>query len=300
MTNGLFGDTSNTLNLSEFPVHEQKAFYGALFAMAASDNEIDRSEMELIFETLDIAHLNESDRREIHSYVITPPDFDDCIAALSDTDEVLRYGLMLNLIEVMIADDIVEDEETEFLHTAEEKLGISDEQVDEMIDFAEEVKRIRERGIDDEHAADVLKQAAAGLTGVGVPIAAVSFSGSVVGLSAAGITSGLAALGLGLGMVSGIGVAIAIGAGIYAGLNKVLDTGNKKKKAKLQKERQRKAQLAIQNLQETISTLIDRLQSLQTTAADAEANKEAIQALNSRLHKLKGLLSRREKEVQPS
>ncbi len=300
MTDGLFGGASNTFDLSEFPVHEQKAFYGALFAMAGADDEVDRSEMELIFETLDIAHLDERSQREIHSYVITPPRFGDCLEALSDTDKVLRHSLMLNLVEVVIADDIMEDQEIAFLRSAEEKLGVTDEQVDEMMEFAKEVKRIRERGIDDKHAADALKRAAAGLTGVGVPIAAVSFSGSVVGLSAAGVTSGLAALGLGLGMVSGIGVAIVIGAGIYAGLNKVLDTGNKKKKTKLQKERQRKAQLAIQNLQQTISALVDRLQGLQETAADAEANKEAIQMLNGRLRKLKGLLSRREKEVSPA
>ena len=74
--------------------------------------------------------------------------------------------------------------------------------------YAEKVRRVRERGIDDNHAADAIKAAVSGMTAVGVPIAAVVYSGSVVGLSAAGITSGLAALGLGLGMVPGIGVAI--------------------------------------------------------------------------------------------
>ena len=62
---------------------------------------------------------------------------------------------------------------------------------------------------------------------VGVPVAAVYLSGSVTGLSAAGVTSGLAALGLGgvLGlsaMVSGIGVAIIGGVGAYKAVQWVM------------------------------------------------------------------------------
>lgn len=64
------------------------------------------------------------------------------------------------------------------------------------------------------------KQLAAQAASLGVPIAAVYVSGSVVGLSAAGITSGLAWLGLGglLGlssMLTGIGVVILIGAATH-------------------------------------------------------------------------------------
>jgi hypothetical protein len=167
-----------------------------------------------------------------------------------------------------------------------------------MKNFAREVKRIRERGLDDKQAADALKRAASSLSGVGVPMAAIAYSGSVVGLSAAGITSGLAALGLGLGMLPGIGVAIALGTAIYIGMNSLFDTGQKRKKERLQKERQRKAQLAIQNLQETIGTLLERLANLQESAADAEANKEAVKKLNDRLRKLKRVLSRREEQME--
>lgn len=290
-------DETSLLDPSKLPADEQKAFYGSLFSLAAADDAIDREEMELIFETLDLEHLEEKEKREIHSYVLDPPEFEKCLATLSGSDDALRYGLMLNLIEIMIADDVIDPEEKAYIRAAQEKFEVSDEQVEEMKKFAREVKRIRERGLDDAKAADALKQAASSLTAVGVPIGAVALSGSVVGLSAAGITSGLAALGVGLGMVPGIGIAILLGAGIYVGLNKIFDTGDKKKKQKLQKERQRKAQLAIQNLQETIATLIEQLQELQESAADADANKEAIQTLNQRLKKLKGLLNRREREA---
>lgn len=294
----VFSNDTDVFDFTSLPIYQQKAFYGALFAMAASDGEVAREEMELIFETLALDHLDESDRREIHGYVIDPPDFDTCISELQEAKEDLRFGLMLNLVEVMIADDILEESEKTLLENAQRKLGVNDEQAEALKEFAYEAKRLRERGIDDQHAVDTLKRAAAGLSATGIPIGAVAVSGSVLGLSAAGVTSGLAALGLGIGMVPGIGVAIAIGAGIYYGMNKLFDTGNKRKKEKLQKKRERKAQLAIQNLQETIATLIERLADLQKSAADAEANKEAVRQLSQRLQKLKGLLSKRKRQME--
>ncbi len=299
MLKDLFTDDSeqDILDPADLSVEEQKAFYGSLFAMAAADETVEREEMELIFETLDLESLDEEDRREIHGYLLDPPDFSECLEGLEDADETLRYGLMLNLIEVMIADDLNHEREKEYVAEAQEKLGVTDEQVDEMKNFAQEVKRIRERGIDDDYAADALKEAGAGLVGVGVPVGAVAFSGSVIGLSAAGITSGLAALGLGLGMVPGIGVAIVAGGGLYFLLRRLFDVGNKRKKEELRKERERKTQLAIQNLQETISTLVDRLADLQEDAAKAEANEEAVEKLNERLRKLKQMLNRREDQM---
>src|SRR5205085_10284638 len=117
-----------------------------------------------------------------------------------------------------------------------------------------ELKEAPARGENDNHAADpadadALKRVAAGLPAVGIPIAAVSVLGSVGGLSAAGITSGLAALGLGLGMVPGIGVAIIGGTVVYGGLSKVLDVGGRQAKERAQAEAERKAELVIRNMQ---------------------------------------------------
>lgn len=59
--------------------------------------------------------------------------------------------------------------------------------------------------------------AAATLAATGMPIAAVSVSGSVSGISAAGITSGLATLGAGT-MVGGIAVVAGIGVVSFIGV----------------------------------------------------------------------------------
>jgi len=279
---------------------QRVAFYGAMFAMAAADGQMQREELELIYETLDTEGLSEEARRRLYAYAIEPPALQDCLQALSDASESARHGLMLNLVEVAVSDYLLSHPEREALTQGQLTLGIGNEQRTAMEHYAEEVRRIRERGIDDNHAADVVKAAVSGMTAVGVPIAAVVYSGSVVGLSAAGITSGLAALGFGAGMIPGIGVAILIGTAAFVGLNYLFDTGNKRKKEHYRRERERKAQLAMENLQETINHLIGRMARLQGDAADAKANKEAIQLLNERLAKLQQVLAHRRDDLAHS
>ncbi|ARW12083.1 MULTISPECIES: Ku family protein [Acetobacter] len=85
-------------------------------------------------------------------------------------------------------------------------------------------EKILRGDISDDQYVSQMKDLTARASAVGVPIAAVYLSGSVVGLSAAGITSGLATLGLGgvLGlssMVTGIGTLILVGVGVYKGMN---------------------------------------------------------------------------------
>jgi len=281
------------LDIKALSDEERVAFYGALFAVAAADGQMSREELELIYETVDTEGLSEAARRRLYAYAIEPPALRDCLQALRGTPEAVRYGLMLNLVEVAVSDYLLSEAEQETLTEARMWLGISDEQQAAMKRYAETVRRIRERGIDDNYAADAIKAAASGLTAVGVPIVAVVYSGSVAGLSAAGITSGLAALGLGLGMVPGIGVAILIGTVAFVGLNYLFDTGSKRKKEQYRRERERKAQLAMKNLQETINLLVERMSWLEEDAADAKANKEAIQLLNERLTKLKQVLAHR-------
>jgi len=79
----------------------------------------------------------------------------------------------------------------------------------------------------------VIKDGAANLAGVGVPIVAIAASGSVFGLGAAGITSGLAALGalVGGGMLLGAVIVVpAIALGAAYGVKKLFDIVWKNKK----------------------------------------------------------------------
>lgn len=287
---------TQTLELAKIHESDRLAFYGALFAIATADGSFDKDEINFIFGVMDLEGMSESAKRQVQSYIIEPPALASCLRALSIADETLRFGLMLNLIDTAWANDELDPDEEQAIKLAQQELRITDAQVKAMQEFVQKMREIRERGLDDNQAADAVKTAASGLGAVGIPIAAVYFSGSVIGLSAAGITSGLAALGglVGLGgMVPGIGVAVLLGAGIFMGLNSFLDTGDHHKKAELQAERERKAQLVIQNLQNSLNSVIERIDALQKAAADTEGNREAIRILTQKMKTLQQLINKR-------
>jgi len=288
---------TETFDFKQLPEQQQVAVYGSLFAVAVADGNIEKDEASAIFEALDTDGMSEAAKTKIHSFLIEPPCFGENLDVLAGGSPELRYGVMVLLTEVALSDGDFAEGEKALLDQARSKLSITTEQLAAIETFVREVQRIRVRGIDDNVAVDALKQAAAGLGAVGVPIAAVYLSETVIGLSAAGITSGLAAVGLGLGMVPGIGVAILIGTGIYVATCWLLDPGNTRKKGQLQAERERRAQLVIRNLQEAINLIIARVIALQEEASRAAANEEAIRVLTERLKALRQLLAKRKLEV---
>ena len=106
----------------------------------------------------------------------------------------------------------------------------------------------------------------------------------MTGLSATGITSGLAALGLGgvlglAGMVSGIGVAILAGVAVKKGLDWILSKTRRKGAALREwmlQEVLRIHQATIISLAEDISFFGERVADL---TAQTETNRDAIETL---------------------
>ncbi|MGK7944249.1 MAG: TerB family tellurite resistance protein [Microcystaceae cyanobacterium] len=294
-------DPQEPLDLAKVPEAQRIAFYGALFAIASADGTIEKDEMELIFGMMDLEGMSETGKRLCQSFIIESPPFEDCLQKLKTADERLRYGLMVNLIDLAWINHEIDENELKVIKLTQKVFNITNEQVIAISKFVKEVQKIRAGGLDDNKAADAMKTATAGLSAVGVPIAAVWFSGSVIGLSAAGITSGLAALGalVGLGgMIPGIGVAILLGTGIFIGINKFLDTGDQRKKEELQAEKERKAQLVIQNLQSSLNRVIEQIAELNQKASESEANKQAIQILTDKMKKLQQLVNKRKIDHQ--
>lgn len=271
--------------------------YGIMFSVAYSDGELDKEELKSIYEIINTEKFSAEGIQQVQNYIVQNPDFHEITQRIKNDIGELRYTCYLNGMEVAYSNDIVTKEQEELFRYLRKQFKISDVQDKKIREFVIEAKRLRERGIDDKYAKDALKSAVSGLGAVGVPVAAVYFSGSVIGLSAAGITSGLAALGLGFGMIPGIGVAILIGTGIFIALSKVLDVGGKKKKQTLQKEKERRAQQVIKNLQDTINNLIERIQELEKKAKEAQANKEAIEELTKRLTMLKQIVANKKRSI---
>ncbi|HLT47302.1 MAG TPA: TerB family tellurite resistance protein [Rubricoccaceae bacterium] len=122
-------DTLGTLDLSGLPEPQRLCFYGALFAMAAADRAIDPVEADRVEENLDLGGLSPEARKQVLSQAIQPPPLERCLLQLKDAPEEIRRGLMLNLIDVVLADDTIEPGEHVGLHQARQILGLSHDDV---------------------------------------------------------------------------------------------------------------------------------------------------------------------------
>ncbi len=281
-------------DLADITDQQRVAYYGALVAMAATDGSIDREELLLLLDTFEADTLDETALAEVKGFLVKPPSLVACLEVLAESEETLRFGLTFQLVEMAYADDVVLDEERSALHQASDILSVNEEQLAAIENFVLEARRLEARGKNDKVATECLKQAAGSLASVGVPITAVYFSGSVVGLSAAGITSGLAALGLGFGMVPGIAVAVVLGTGTYLGLGRLLDTGGRRRREQEQAESERRAQLVIKHLQDTLQDLLARVDELHAAAEAAEENRVAIAVMKKRMQTLQSVIARKQ------
>ncbi len=282
-----------TLDIKKLPPNELVAYYGAIFAAAAIDGRVESTELLTIYETLEIDHLSPELQATVRDFALHPPALDHQLSVLSTCSSELRFSVMLSIIEVIYSDEEVTDSEKALLKKACVSLRINEDQLKAMIRFVEEAARISKNGKDDAAAADALKNAVQGLGAVGVPIAAIYLSGSVIGLGAAGITSGLAALGLGLGMVPGIGVCILAGVAVYSALKWAFGSSKEEKRRASEVQTQRKAARVIRNLQDTINHLLKRIDELSAAAQKADANRESIDRLRERITKLQEAINKK-------
>ena len=203
----------------------------------------------------------------------------------NETRLALKCALMKDAIRMCRATSTGPAREQGGVRQLAEMLDLDDEKVRFIEDTCEQDEKILNGELSDSQIAAAAKDLAARATSVSVPVAVVYFSGSVTGLSAAGIASGLAALGLGgvLGlsaMVSGIGVAIVIGGTAYKGARWVLG-GSERTRTSLRElmlqEVLRIHQGAIINLGEDMSHFGERIAAL---ASETERHRDAIERLS--------------------
>ncbi len=156
----------------------------------------------------------------------------EAIQILGNTE--LKYTLISDLCLFSLVDSKFSDDEYQYILGLGEVWGITQEQVDAIKSIQESLYKIKDIPPNSEKYKHLIKDSAAKLAGVGVPVAAIAASGSMFGLSAAGITSGLAALGglVGGGMLLGAVVVVpAIALGAAFGVKKLFDVVWKDKKS---------------------------------------------------------------------
>jgi len=223
--------------LEEYSENEQIAYLSVLSAVCYVDKEfgdMEKRQLDVLLAQLKISDVGKA---KIYSSVFNLQREDklanlEVIQILGNTE--LKYTLISDLCLFSLVDSKFSDYEYQYILGIGEVLGITQEQVDAIKSIQESLYKIKDIPPNSEKYKHLIKDSAAKLAGVGVPVAAIAASGSMFGLSAAGITSGLAALGglVGGGMLLGAVVVVpAIALGAAFGVKKLFDVVWKDKKS---------------------------------------------------------------------
>ena len=264
------------------------------------DEEIDEKELAELFLLMTRLELNKDSRFAIRRYIteISKDNIEtvkNLINIIKENSEdshhkSLMISLVKDLINIYFSTKDTMDRNFKFLDDNKELFGISDEAIDLAYDTVENDYKLLKEDLDDDAIKKNAKELASKAVAAGVPLAAVYISGSVIGMSAAGITSGLAALGMGMGMTGGLAVVGIIGVLSYKGM-KHLTGANE-----LDKYKTKELMLheVIKQTQKTISLIIDDInyivEKLNDTLLKHAEQKEKIQKLMKMVAQFQGAL----------
>lgn len=129
------------LDLSALTEQDRLAFFGALFAVAAADDRISEAESNQILDSLDLSNISESGRERALAMSIAPPSLAACLEYFTNADSTLRHSLLLNLIDVILADDEILAGEPLAIEQARTALRIPVEKVAEMHEYAFQLRK---------------------------------------------------------------------------------------------------------------------------------------------------------------
>jgi uncharacterized membrane protein YebE (DUF533 family) len=227
--------------VEELPDALKLGYVNTLVALTCfDDGQIDEREVCEIQVLMAQLRCSTEVRQAVRSGIDDPASLEaeaEIAKMLAQTPEGMKQALRCSLVKDAIRlDRAKSDEGSAREHSGIRRLARLLDLDDEQVEFIEAAciqdEKILAGELSDAQLASAAKTMVAHASAVGVPVAAVYLSGSVTGLSAAGVTSGLAALGLGgvLGlsaMVSGIGVAIIGGVGAYKAVQWVMGGGER-------------------------------------------------------------------------
>lgn len=254
--------------LAEMPEELKTAYVKIIINMTyADDGVIDRKEFAEVLQLMTRLDLSTQSRFELRSYALIRSqhiDNKDLIDIIDNTcvnshKKSIHISLTKDLVSIyMSTNEGVDYGNFPFINDLRKYLNVSDAEVDFAVEAIKTDRLLLQDDISDDAVTKSMKELAAKASAVGVPMAAVYLSGSVLGMSAAGLTSGLASLGLGgmLGfssMATGIGVAVVIGVITYKGVKNLTGANE------LDKVERRKLMLldVIKQTQSTISMLVE-------------------------------------------
>ena len=287
-------DPNETVTLEARPEAVKVLYARVLAAQCLVDGRLDPREIQYLYVFMSRIGLGPDSREEVRrslgSGEVGSEDVvrlvERVAAEVPGNEEEIAVSIVKDLTQVSRADGVVlPPEEEAMLAVAKARFGERAGQVIELAGKTVEYEQALFKG--DVSASELeghVKEIAAVATAASIPITAVFFSGSVVGLSAAGITSGLAALGLGglLGlsaMVTGIGTVVVLGVAAYAGVRWLL--GGRERELAKQREHMiqeviKRHEGAIEDLAEDVTGIGLRLAEYVSRSDQNEARLERL------------------------
>ena len=294
-------------SISEMPEELKLAYLKIIINMTYLDDEyIDERELAELLLLMTRLEVDRDTRFALRSYIANlshenMEPIEKLLKIIKQNSDASHHKLIIislakDLINVFFSSKNTITRDFDFLNKHKDLFGLNDEEIDLAYQAIENDHKILKHDIDDKSIQKQAKELAAKAVAAGVPLAAVYLSGSVVGLSAAGITSGLAALGLGMGMTGGLVAVGMIGLLSYQGV-KYLTGVNERDKYK---QKELMLHEVIKQTQKTISLVIDDLnyivKKLNETIIKHHQQKEKIQKLVSIIAQYQGALKSLDKK----
>lgn len=293
----VFKNTNQVLPLSDCESIIKQSYIKIICNYALSDDGIiDSREYSEIYSIMVRNDYSNEDRIIVRAYITGESDKDSVDNLISTLNEKVPEGshdaLMKSIVKDLVYINHVKGNEldtwknNDFICEIAKKLDVTEEQINLITKSIQNDEDIIAKRKSDTEIEKSIKEIAAKGASVGVPLAALYFSGTV-GFSAAGITSGLATLGMGgvLGfssMVTGIGVVVITGVLAYNGVKKL--TGAKE--LENNKVREMLIQGVIKNLQKSINYLIEDVNYISSELIQALENQVNDEEKIAKLKKL--------------
>lgn len=230
-----FKEERQLIPIDELDEPLKVAYVQAVINMAYdNDQVIDDKEFAEVLQLMTRLNLSPETRFTLRAYMASS-DMQISLAELLeriDTNspvgqiKALHVSLVKDMINLYYSTGGRDIAQFGYLQKNRDLLKVSDDEIELAVMAIKNDYDMLRDDLTDDQIVSAIKLLSAKAAAVGTPLAAVYLSGSVVGMSAAGLTSGLASLGMGgllgmSGMVTGIGVAVLIGVGAYAGVRKL-------------------------------------------------------------------------------
>lgn len=291
--------TSQLLPLASMDEEIKEAYVKIMANFAyADDKMIDSKEYAEIMSLIVRVDINKETRIKLRGYMCDADNIDDIESLLmyllenvpEGSLDVIKKSIVKDIIYIFkLKNDINSWESNDFIVSLKERLAIEDKHIELIIEAIINDEEILSKRKNDSEIKKSMKDLAAKAGAVGVPLAAIYFSGSIVGMSAAGITSGLATIGMGgvLGfssMVTGVGVVVLLGVGTYKGIKKLTGVGELENN----KQRELMLQAIIKNAQKSLDYLIEDVNEISRLLTEEIKNGLVAE---KKIEKLSSLLS---------